>query len=81
MSGKRLLIIRKPDSPLLDYLDSEAGEIVLIQNGVFSSVLSKKGAKILENDAKAAGIENLENSISYDGLLDAILEANQIVVV
>ncbi len=81
MSGKRLLIVRKPDSPLLDYLDSDKGETVLIQNGVFSSILSKKGARMLENDAKAGGIEISENSINYDSLLDAILKAKQIVVV
>ncbi len=80
---KRLLLVRNPDSPALEYIDTnrEKQEIVLLQNGVFSSNLMEKGAKLLENDVKARKIEENENLINYDELLDLIVWSNQIITI
>jgi hypothetical protein len=78
---KRLLIIRNPDSPLLDYLDlkRENQEIFLIQNAVFSEKLREGNAKTLDDDARARKIEADAKSVDYDAMLDAIF-SNDIVI-
>lgn len=80
---KRLLIVRNPDSPLLEYLNLEGKEqeIILVQNGVFSSKLREKGANILENDAKARKIGYNTNWVNYEKMLDSILSAEQIILI
>jgi len=80
---KRLLLVRNPDAPALEYIDTnrENQEIVLLQNGVFSSNLRGNGAKLLENDVKARKLEENENLINYDELLDLILWSDQIITI
>jgi sulfur transfer complex TusBCD TusB component (DsrH family) len=80
---KRLLLVRNPDAPTLEYIDTNRKnqEIVLLQNGVFSSNLKEKGAKLLENDVKARKLKENGNLINYDELLDLILWSDQIITI
>jgi len=80
---KRILLVRNPDSPTLEYFDTnrEHQEIVLLQNGVFSSNLRENGAKLLENDVKARKLEENESLINYDELLDLIIWSDQIITI
>ncbi|MDH5542426.1 MAG: hypothetical protein OEY64_05630 [Nitrospinota bacterium] len=79
---KRLLIIRNPESSLLGSIkvDREGQKTVLAQNAVFPSNFDRKGCFFLENDAYAGNIKS-EKFINYDGLLDAIIEADQVVTI
>ena len=80
---KRLLIIRNPDSPLLDYLDlkRENQEIFLIQNAVFSKKLREGNVKILADEASARKIEAGEKSADYDAMLDSIFSNDLVICV
>ncbi len=80
---KRLLIIRNPDSPLLDYLDlkRENQEIFLIQNAVFSKKLREGNVKILGDDASARKIETGGKTVDYDAMLDAIFSNDLVICV
>ena len=80
---KRLLIIRNPDSPLLDYLDlkREGQEIFLIQNAVFSEKLREGDVKILEDDARARKIETGGKAVDYDAMLDSIFSNDLVICV
>ena len=81
MQTTRLLIIKNPDSPLLDYLDlkRENQEIFLIQNAVFSKELREGNVKILGGDASARKVDAGAKSADYDAMLDAVL-ANDVVI-
>ncbi|MFQ5432438.1 MAG: hypothetical protein ACE5EN_08035 [Nitrospinota bacterium] len=78
---KRLLIIRNPESPLLDYLDlrRENQEIFLIQNALYSGKLREGDVKMLDEDARARKIEAGGKSADYDALLDAVF-TNDLVI-
>jgi len=80
---KRLLLVRNPSAPALEYIDTnrENQEIVLLQNGVFSSNLKEKSAKLLEDDVKARKLEENGNLINYDELLDLVLWSDQIITI
>jgi hypothetical protein len=63
-------------------LDGADRKIVLIQNGAYSGQLLAKGAAVLECDAKARDITvPADKKINYDGLLDAIFEADGVFVI
>ena len=81
MQTTRLLIIRNPESPLLDYIDlkRENQEIFLIQNAVFSEKLREGNVKILDDDTRARKIEAGGKTVDYDALLDSIF-ANDVVI-
>ncbi len=79
-----LLIVRDARSPVLDYadLDSSNVEIVLIQNGVYSEQLRAKNALSLQGDAKARKLALPPDKLTdFDGLLDAIFRADNVLVV
>jgi len=80
---KRLLIIRNPNAKTLSYIDTkrENQDIILVQNGVFSSELAQNGAKLLENDAKSANLENNDNIINYDEMLGMILSSELVITI
>ena len=80
---KRLLIIRNPDSPLLDYLDlsRENQEIFLAQNSVFSEKLREGDVKLLTYDARAAKIDAPGKLADYDTMLDAIFTADLVICI
>lgn len=75
---KRLLIIRNPDSPLLDYLDLNKAdqEILLLQNAVYSENLKGKNTKILEEDARARKMEASGKLADYGDIVDAIFASD-----
>jgi len=79
----RTLIIRNPDSPLLDYLDlkRENQELFLIQNALFSEKLREGNVKMLDEDARARKIEAGGKSADYDALLDAIFSNDLVICV
>jgi sulfur transfer complex TusBCD TusB component (DsrH family) len=80
----RLLIVRNPQSPLLEYLDTGAENIkvVLVQNGVYSDELRSNGALSLDNDVRARKLDVAnDNRINYDELLDAVFQADNVLVV
>lgn len=76
MMPRRLLIIRNPDSPLLDYLDLDRAdqEIFLLQNAVYSEKL--KNAKILDKDARARKMESSGKLADYGDIVDAIFASD-----
>jgi len=84
----RTIIIRNPDSPLLDYLDlkRENQNVFLIQNAVFSEKLRQGDVKLLDEDARARKIdaggspgERQITTVDYDAMLDAIF-SNDVVI-
>lgn len=79
----RLLIVRNAESPLLPHLLEGSGEqeIVLIQNAVYSKEFDGMNPKLLENDARARNIKTGHALLDYEGLLDAVLSADKVVVV
>jgi len=79
---RRLLIIRNPDSPLLDYLDLDRAdqEIFLMQNAVYSEKLKSKNAKILDEDARAGKMETSGKLADYGDIVDAIFAADSVFV-
>ncbi len=80
---KRMLIIRNPDSPLLDYLDfsRENQEIFLAQNAVFSEKLREGNVKLLKDDARAAKIDTPGKLADYDTMLDAVFTADLVICI
>ena len=83
MQTTRLLIIRNPDSPLLDYLDlkRENQELFLIQNALFSEKLREGNVKMLDEDARTRKIEAGAKSADYDALLDSIFSNDLVICV
>lgn len=86
----RTLIIRNPDSPLLDYLDLERENqnVFLIQNAVFSKKLRQGDVKLLDEDARARKIEaggslgeQQITTVDYDTMLDAIFSNDLVICV
>jgi hypothetical protein len=80
----RLLIVRNPQSPLLEYFDTGAENIkvVLVQNGVYSDELRSKGALSLDSDARARKLDVASDKrVNYDELLDAVFQADNVLVV
>lgn len=79
---RRLLIIRNPDSPLLDYLDLDRAdqEIFLMQNAVYSKKLRGKKVKLLDEDARARKMEANGKLADYGNIVDAIFAADGVFV-
>ena len=78
-----MLIIRNPDSPLLDYLDlsRKNQEIFLTQNSVFSEDLRKGDIKLLKDDARAAKIDAPGKLADYDTMLDSVFTADLVICI
>ncbi len=80
--SKRLLIIRNPDSPLLDYLELDRAdqEIFLMQNAVYSEKLRGKKVKLLDEDARSRKMEASAKLADYGDIVDAIFTADKVFV-
>jgi len=78
----RLVIIRNPESSLFGELNlsREGQKVVLTQNGLFSPNIDKNNCFFLENEA-ITGNTISGKAISYDALLDAIIDADQLVTI